>query len=124
MGLFNRNSRKELPWTHLTSVEQLHEILNKAEENPILFFKHSTRCATSAMVLRSFESSWESENNLCELYFLDLLRHRDVSNEIASATGVIHQSPQVIVLRGNSVVYENAHSGIDAKNIESLLIKG
>ncbi|MBL4861656.1 MAG: bacillithiol system redox-active protein YtxJ [Crocinitomicaceae bacterium] len=122
--MFSRNSKKELPWTRLTSVEQLHEILNKAEENPILFFKHSTRCATSMMVLRSFESSWSSDDNLCELYFLDLLKHRDVSNEISARTGVVHQSPQVIVLRGNSIVYENAHSGIDANKIESLLIKG
>lgn len=121
MGLFTRNAKTTLPWIQLSSIEQLNEVLATSSEKPVLLFKHSMRCGISSMVLRSFESSWSSGNDLCEVYFLDLLKHRDVSSEIAVLTGVMHQSPQVVVLKGKEVVYEASHSSIDAGKIESLL---
>ena len=124
MGLFSKKeTTKKLPWESLTSVEQLRELVKTTHEKPILLFKHSTRCGISAMALNSFESDWSSEKELCDIYYLDLLKHRDVSDEIAALTGVQHQSPQVIVLKGDEVVYDASHSSIDARKIESTLRK-
>lgn len=129
MGFFTRNKEKAEPtpslsWNQLTSIEQLNQLVLRAQEKPILIFKHSTRCGISSMALNSFKMNWTSDNDLAELYLLDLLRFRDVSNEVAEITGVIHQSPQAIVLRGTEVIYEETHSGIDARKIESILRKG
>ena len=76
------------------------------------------------MSLNSFEREWTSGNELSGIYFVDLLRNRDVSNEIAAVTGVMHQSPQVIVLKGSEVIYDASHSSIEARRIESILKKG
>ena len=129
MGLFSRNKKESsertgLPWNQLTSIEQLRSILTPPLEKPVLLFKHSTRCGISTVNLNAFEKTWSSGNELCDIYYLDLLNHRDVSNEIASLTGVVHQSPQVIVLKGSEVIYDASHSSIDARKIESLLKKG
>lgn len=133
MGLFSRKAKEQnkparqlnrLPWVELTSVEQLMEVLSTTEEKPVLLFKHSTRCSISMMALNSFQSKWTSGDELCGLYFLDLLNHRDVSNEIAVLTGVIHQSPQAIVLKGKEIIYDASHSSIDARRIEAILRKG
>lgn len=120
MGLFSTN-KKRLPWTDLSSVDQLHEVMESAKEKPVLLFKHSTRCSISSMALNSFESEWGSENERCELYFVDLIRYRDVSNAIADETGVVHQSPQAILFNGSEVLYHASHSGIDANAIEKLV---
>jgi bacillithiol system protein YtxJ len=122
MGLFSFSSgSKKLPWTTIDSVDQLHEVLKAESDKPKLLFKHSTRCSISAMALNSFEREWTSENERCQLYFVDLIRNRDVSNEIASTTGVQHQSPQAILLNGKEVMYNASHSGIDAGAVEKLL---
>lgn len=126
MGLFSRSpktEKKQLPWIHVQSVDQLNEIVKTTFDKPVLLFKHSTRCGVSAMALNTFELTWSTENELCELYFVDLLNHRDVSNEIAELTGVRHESPQVIVLKGSEIVYDATHSSIDARRIESILKK-
>ena len=124
MGLFSKkNTSQKLLWEHLTSIEQLNEVVQTTHEKPVLLFKHSTRCGISAMALNSFESNWKSEKELCDIYYLDLLKHRDISNEIAAITGVHHQSPQVIVLKGSEVIYDALHSSIDARKIESILRK-
>lgn len=121
MGLFSKKPRVVLPWIQLESIEQLQKIVTTTEDKPILLFKHSTRCGISSMALNSFEGTWSSNDELCDLYYLDLLRYRDISNEIAEITGIHHQSPQCIVIKGKDVIYDESHSGIDARRIETLL---
>ena len=122
MGFFTRRTvERKLPWIALTSVEQLNQLIKTTHEKPVLLFKHSTRCGVSSMAMNSFENQWSTDDTLCDLYYLDLLQHRDVSNEIAELTGVQHQSPQVIVLKGDEIIYDASHSSIDARRIESSL---
>ena len=126
MGLFSfsKGPKKEpLPWINLSSVEQLKEVLFNIGEKPVLLFKHSTRCSISSMALNGFERNWSGEVE-CELYYIDLLKHRDISQEVAVLTGVVHQSPQAIVLKGKEIVYDATHTSIDARRIESILKKG
>lgn len=123
MGLFSKKPRITLPWIKLESIEQLNKIVQTTEQKPILLFKHSTRCGVSAMALNGFERNWTTDDTLCDLYFLDLLKFRDISNEIAEITGIYHQSPQCIVIKGKEIVYDESHSSIDARRIEHTLKK-
>ena len=124
MGLFSPSKKREaLPWKNISSVDQLSELLHNVGEKPLLLFKHSTRCGISSMVLNSFENDWSTGDELCDLYFIDLLSHRDVSNEVAVLTGIIHQSPQAIVIKGKQIIYDATHSSIDARAIQSTLKK-
>lgn len=119
MGWFSRDKGEKkqngLPWERLTSVDQLKEVIAGSSEKPVLLFKHSTRCSISSMALNSFQRSWEGSQEEIDIFYLDLLSYRDVSNAIALETGVIHQSPQVIVMKNNEVVYTATHSSIDAQ---------
>lgn len=120
MGWFNRNkenesSKKALPWLQLTSLDQLKGAIESSAQKPVLLFKHSTRCGVSSMAMSGFQSGWEGTEEEIDIYYLDLLNYRNVSNEIAALTGVFHQSPQVIVLKNRAVVYTATHSGINAR---------
>lgn len=124
MGLFSKTPKPEpLPWVAITSTNQLNELLHNIGDKPVLLFKHSTRCSISGMALNGFERNWTSGKELCDLYFIDLLQHRDVSNLTAELTGVVHQSPQAIVIKGSEIIYDATHTSIDARHIESLLRK-
>jgi len=68
------------------------------------------------MALNSFQKGWEGTPEEINIYYLDLLNYRDVSNATAKETGVMHQSPQVIVLKNNEVVYTATHSSISARS--------
>ena len=120
---FSKTPARQLPWINVTSTEQLSDVLHNIGDKPVLLFKHSTRCSISSMALNSFERNWTDEGDLCDLFYIDLLQHRDVSQLVAELTGVVHQSPQAIVIKGKEIVYEGTHSGIDARRIESILKK-
>lgn len=124
MGLFSKTPKPEaLPWIAITSTNQLNELLHNIGEKPVLLFKHSTRCAISSMALNNFERNWSTGKDLCDLYFIDLLQYRDVSNLTTELTGVEHQSPQAIVIKGKEIVYDATHSSISARDIETILRK-
>ena len=99
-----------IPWINLTSVEQLEKIKYNSEAKTQLIFKHSTRCGVSRMVMRQFEESYGFSKDDFDVYFLDLLGYRDVSNAIASLFQVVHQSPQLVVVK-NGVVADHASHG-------------
>ena len=107
-----------IEWIQLTELQQLDDIINLSSETPVLIFKHSTRCSISRFALKNFEAEYAIEEEKLKPYFLDLLEHRNISNEIASRFGVIHQSPQVIVIKDGKAIFNTSHSDIDAGKVK------
>jgi bacillithiol system protein YtxJ len=103
-------------WICIESVEHLLDIFNEKNHKIKLFFKHSTRCSISSMALKFFESDWKTADDV-ECYFIDLIKFREVSNKLAEISGVEHQSPQVIVIANNEVIYHASHNSIDVEKI-------
>jgi bacillithiol system protein YtxJ len=114
------NSVPKLNWNPLTDLGQLNEIMESSITKPVVIFKHSTRCSISRMALNQFENEFVLEDKV-QLYFLDLLNYRNISNEIANRFGVQHQSPQLIVLKDGKSVYDASHSEIDASVLEQFI---
>ena len=129
MGIFNnmfggKEGQKEKPekktyltWLPLTSLEQLETIETESNTASVLVFKDSTRCGISKMVIKQFEKLFTEENQHLKVYYLDLLNYRDISNEIAVKFQVMHQSPQLIVVRNGSTVHHASHNDITQVNL-------
>ena len=102
MGLFNSfftNTQQHpvkgnVNWIHLTNVDQIKQINSLSKSETVFIFKHSTRCGISKMVIKRFENMFDESMNTIKVYYLDLLKYRDVSNEVVETFKVIHQSPQ------------------------------
>ncbi|MEM1258162.1 MAG: bacillithiol system redox-active protein YtxJ [Bacteroidota bacterium] len=119
MGLFGNlfgskegKEEKVLPWISLTTKEQLGEIRERSKDKPQLIFKHSTTCGISRMVLGMFSASYPLDVNSADLYFLDLHSYREVSNEVAVAFQVLHQSPQLLIIKNGVTVFHTSHGAI------------
>jgi bacillithiol system protein YtxJ len=129
MGIFNNmfggNERQEdkpekktyLTWLPLTTLEQLETIETESNTASVLIFKDSTRCGISKMVIKQFEKLFTEENQHLKVYYLDLLNYRDISNGIAAKFQVMHQSPQLIVVRNGSAVHHASHNDITQVNL-------
>ena len=105
--------KSNINWIELTDLNQLDEIAATSNEKPVVIFKHSTRCSISRMALKQFEREFHLEN-VVDAYFLVLIAHRDISNEIAERFNVDHESPQLILIKNGKAVYDVSHSDIDA----------
>jgi len=108
-------------WIPLQDEMQLEEIVADSNAVPQVIFKHSTRCAVSSMAKNRLERR-EAPNGI-NFYLLDLIRHRNLSNRIASDFGVSHQSPQVLVINNGKCIYNESHSGIIFEEIEAATVQ-
>lgn len=102
-------------WTDLTDEPQLEAIRQQSFEQPVVIFKHSTRCSISSMAKSRLERSSVPEG--IAFYYLDLIRYRPVSNKIAEDFQVHHESPQVLLIRNGECIYDESHNGIDMEEI-------
>ncbi len=102
-------------WEELQSVSQLDDIVEESKKHPVVLFKHSTRCSISHMAKSRLEGS--TSETTPKIYYLDLIRFREVSNAIASRFGIEHQSPQVILLKDGQPIYNASHGAINMNNI-------
>lgn len=129
MGLLNKifggsseqKEEKVLPWIFLTSESQLEEIIKKSFEKTQVVFKHSTRCSISSVSMNKFVKNYNVPKEDADLYYLDLLNYRSVSDEVGYKFQVIHQSPQVLVIKNGEAVYDASHYSIQTDKILELI---
>ncbi|HET8735584.1 MAG TPA: bacillithiol system redox-active protein YtxJ [Pricia sp.] len=116
-----KKEERQVSWIPLTGSEQLDAIERKSASRPQLIFKHSTTCGVSRMVLNLLEKNPLLQEDRFDLYFLDLHRHREISDEAAQRFGVLHQSPQLLVLKDRQTVAHASHGGIPEISLEEFL---
>jgi len=105
-------------WKKLEDLKELDSIVKNSKQKEIAIFKHSTSCGISRMVKRNFESEVKSKLNLIsDVYYLDLLKFREISNAIASRFNVEHQSPQLIIIKDGKATYNASHHSINADKV-------
>lgn len=106
-------------WKRLDHLSQLDTIAEASNGQPQLIFKHSTRCSISSAAKHRLELELDALGQRFNLYFLDLVLHREVSNGVANRFGAIHESPQVLVVEKGKVVINITHYDISAQRILS-----
>jgi bacillithiol system protein YtxJ len=115
MNWFSRDINKD--WVHLSEVEQLNELITESSSIPIVIYKHSSRCGLSFMTENKLEEGWEMLQPKVRLYFLDLIRYREISTAVAERFNVRHQSPQILIIKNGNCVYNTSHHEINVNTI-------
>lgn len=111
------------PFLPLSTLDDLDRAILASSTRPILIFKHSPSCGTSAMAHE--ELSDVLDNDLeplpADVYLVHLQAARDVSAEITHRFHVRHESPQVLLIKNGTVVWHASHFRATAANIRATL---
>jgi bacillithiol system protein YtxJ len=110
-------------FTPLTSPQELDTIVAASATRPQVLFKHSTRCNISSMVLARLEQGADKLLATAEVHYLDLIRHRDISNAIAERFAVHHESPQALIIQQGECTLALSHLEVDVKTIADFILQ-
>jgi bacillithiol system protein YtxJ len=123
-NLFKDSSNKEkelnIQWIPLNDLSQLEEIKALSNSEPVLIFKHSTRCGISRMVIKQFENKFTERMKDIKVYYLDLLTYRNISDEVGYAFQVLHQSPQLLIIKNGIAISNASHYEITRLDLTNL----
>jgi len=108
-------------WKLLRNEADISEIVAKSFQQPVLIYKHSTRCSLSSVTQARLERNWQSESLDIECYFLDLIAFRGLSNLVADKFQVPHQSPQILVISQGVSFFDCSHMSISHGVLKEVL---
>lgn len=104
----------------LQTPEEIDAIKEKSSVKPQVIFKHSTRCSISSMALNRIDKAEIAALN-ADFYLLNIIRHRDISGKIEKDFRIIHESPQLLIIKNGTCIYDESHSAIRLNEIESVM---
>jgi monothiol bacilliredoxin len=76
-------------------------------------YKHSPICPTSGIAYQEIRSLNRLQSDV-PVYLIDVIHSRPLSRYIAERVGVVHQSPQVIILRAGVPAWHGSHFDLRA----------
>ena len=93
----------------------LERFLAKANGEPVVIFKHSNTCGVSSRAYREMTAFGGPVG------LVIVQKAREVSDEIERSTGVPHETPQVLVLCDNRLLFTASHFQVKAETLEEEL---
>lgn len=103
--------------------EVWQKVLKESKDQPVILFKHSNSCATSADA-HDRVKKLERQGAISEsMYILIVQNAREISDRVAEELEVEHETPQVIVIRNKEAVYHASHGDIDPDKLADAVIQ-
>jgi bacillithiol system protein YtxJ len=96
----------------ITKTSEWLELKEASEEKPIAIFKHSKQCGTSTESYDALDRAMLSGEIKENIYLVDVHEARTLSNEIAVDLELVHESPQIIIIRAGKRIYSADHQAI------------
>lgn len=98
----------ETQFNPVSDAAALERLFERSKEEPVLLFKHSETCPISA---RAYSEMREVKRPIS---IVVVQKSRDISREVEARTGVRHETPQALVLRGGKAVWSATHFDVTA----------
>lgn len=98
-------------FVRITDTNSFEELSERSKERPVVIFKHSLTCPISAAAYERMEKFSG------EVALVEVQHSRALSTEIETRLGVMHESPQVIVVSKGQVAWNASHFQITAEAV-------
>jgi len=99
------------------------DVATALSEPLAIVYKHSPICPTSSFALEEMTSVRRLHRDI-PMYLVDVVQSRPLSRYIAQRVGIVHASPQAIILRAGVPAWHGSHfdlrADVIAKHLASL----
>jgi bacillithiol system protein YtxJ len=102
----------------IDTLEQFEDLLK--QEDKFLFLKHSLTCPISQAAYQEYEKYAES-NQSVPAYYLAVQDSRPLSSEIAEKFNIKHESPQALLIKDASAVWNASHWKITNRSLTTAI---
>jgi bacillithiol system protein YtxJ len=96
------------------------DVVTVLSEPLAVVYKHSPICPTSGMAYEEIRSLKRMQQDV-PVYLIDVVHSRPLSRYIAERVGVVHASPQAIILRSGVPAWHGSHFDLRADTMAEKL---
>jgi len=102
-------------------IEDLDRLLAQTAERPLLLFKHSLTCGTSAEALDELIEHLNEDKLDARYAIVTVQSHRELSNAVSARLGIRHETPQALLIRDGRVIWSASHFRVTAAAVQSAI---
>jgi len=102
-------------------IEDLDRLLAQSSDRPLLLFKHSLTCGTSAEALDELVDHLREDKLDARYAIVTVQSHRELSNAVSVRLGVRHETPQALLIRDGRVIWSASHFRVTAAAVQSAI---
>jgi bacillithiol system protein YtxJ len=100
--------------TAARSADDVTTLLQSVE--PLLIYKHSYSCDLSAMAMSEVQAFTAAQPDV-PIVLVDVIGQRSISRAIEAELGVLHESPQALLVQGGRVVWHASHRRVTQRTL-------
>jgi bacillithiol system protein YtxJ len=105
----------------LQQIDEFDRLLAQSGERPLLLFKHSLTCGTSAEALDELIEHLDDDKLDAEYAIVTVQSHRELSNAISARLKVRHETPQALLIYDGRVIWSASHFRVTANAMQSAI---
>lgn len=112
-------------FVELADLNSFERFISDSNGSPVVIFKHSDTCGISARAYQEMLRLAEQKESSASIRIgiVPVQAARAVSNEIEARTGIEHESPQVLIMRGDKVLWSGSHGAVKADRVSQAFEK-
>lgn len=101
--------------TKITTTEQFDALIENKQD--FLLYKYSSWLCRLSKTTRPFVEAYTEKNNI-HTYVVHVRRYKVLKEYIATKTGIIHETPQVIIFKQGKITAHTSHMHITPEWLE------
>ena len=105
----------------LHDVAQVDELISGPDPRPLVIFKHSHSCGTSAQAFDELLDHLEASDADVRYAVVTVQTHREVSTAVSRLLGVRHETPQALIVQDGRVVWSASHFRVTAEAVNAAI---
>lgn len=110
-----------LNWKSLSTIEEFNRLVEHSKEKPALVFKHRPSSPESTQAMEVLERDWTISPENLDLYVLDVMKDKEVTEAVTDMAGVMNEYPQVLLFADGVTMYDESREMISVKKIKLAL---
>ena len=104
----------------LATIADLDAAVQRSHERPIVIFKHSATCGTSAMAMEEVKD-FAADQPAAEVFVASVQSASRVIAEITARFRVRHESPQALLVDRGVVAWHASHFRVSRERLDAAL---
>ena len=105
------------PAVRLASIPDAEAMLAASQSRPVILFKHSASCPVSAVAKLQVGALRAADDT--PVYVVVVQKARAVSDWLADALDVRHETPQAVVIAAGTAVHVETHGRVRASSLRA-----
>ncbi|MEQ9310745.1 MAG: bacillithiol system redox-active protein YtxJ [Balneolaceae bacterium] len=119
--LGSTKEKKEELWFRISTTQEADGVIKASKEKIQVILKHSGTCGVSFFAKKGLDSIPPEGLSNADMYIVDVIRDRNLAYYLADRFSIRHESPQILVIKNEKVIWHGSHGLVTADNLISAL---